>query len=711
MAILRYEISAEFNRGRMRRVLRGVEQEAVAAGKRFDRAFARGASSQGGPYRTSGRAGARTGVDNEFRKHLKGWQDIGKVAYTLERRRHMEAMRNIERERQARVRAARAVARGVGTGVSRAGGAVRNVVGMGAGVLGLGAGMMVGGAVRRRIEEGTLASGISARAAVVPGERRSRDQLLKLTEDRARALETRTGRSAGTFLEGMDKFLEKTGMFDEMLGLSGFIADFSDSMGLADENFKQLGQTAGIVAAGLKSTNPEMTQKELIEKTKEAITAMGAQSAAGQIGIPELAVEMPKILAAAGRQEGDPAKNLAFMTAMANVATAVAAKDPAESATAVVNLTTDLIKKQGMIKSKFGVDVMNEQGGLREIEQILPALMAATGGDLTKVTTLANIRGMKALEAPAAAVRGAGLDLKTKEGRAQAEQIVKQMFAPFMAATMDQGEIQKGAGFTRQTDARRIAMQFQDMERAIADDFVPILIQDLLPALKELAPHAKDVSKAFAKFIRWFAQDPLAGLGVILAAAAAKEIAAAGLGAIVGKALDRAIGGGSGGKGLGGKAGAALGGLGLGAAVGLTIYATGVTMFNQSEADIKTAGRKVLQAEQSEDVGVVAGILSELKERRRALGEEEQRGKGVIGGVVNFVTGRDETLKTETATQDAMIARVEKRLVELSTKGDDSAKKNSEAANKMSQAGDKMSKAADVMASGAGRRTDPASKR
>jgi hypothetical protein len=53
----------------------------------------------------------------------------------------------------------------------------------------------------------------------------------------------------------------------------------------------------------------------------------------------------------------------------------------------------------------------------------------------------------------------------------------------------------------------------------------------LVPVMTELVPHAAQAASGLAKFAGWFAENPLAGIGTIVAAGVAKDVASAGISA------------------------------------------------------------------------------------------------------------------------------------------------------------------------------------
>ena len=140
------------------------------------------------------------------------------------------------------------------------------------------------------------------------------------------------------------------------------------------------------------------------------------------------------------------------------------------------------------------------------------------------------MRGFKTVESFAKTAREA----KTPE---EAEKIFRGQLDKFLKAKVSPEELKKGAKAVQESDSRKLAKSFQDMDRAIANDFVPVLINDLLPALKEMAPHIKDGSKALAGFVSWFAKNPMSGIGAIIGASVAKDIAAAGIGGAISRGL------------------------------------------------------------------------------------------------------------------------------------------------------------------------------
>jgi hypothetical protein len=675
---------------------------------------------------------ALANAKKESKQLGRGFAEIGKVARMGEARRHREALRHIKQEQAAKVAAERAAAtaavaaqraaaqrvasarraaerfsKGV---VGSVGSTARNVVGVGSGILAIGGGLAVGSAVKNRMDVSSSAVGIANRAAAVQGETRSRGEIHREVMSQTEAIEKDSGRGQAGILDALSKFLEKTGDLGAGQALLPQIASLADAMGMAESETTELAQAAGIAYAGLRATG--VSAEDASKQTEDLMRAFAGQSAVGQISMGDLASVAPTLLAAGSRISGDQAKNIAQMTALANISVATASASPAEAATAVQRLTGDLLKGSGKLK-KMGVDVFDsETGGIRDLSQLLPEIIAKTGGKPEALLKAGfGERGIRAIEPLANLYKEKG------GGQAGIDAIGKEI-AKYTGSVLDEKQVTEGAKFTRGGDSRQIAMAFQDLERTIAKDFIPVLMKDLIPAFVQLAPHIKTASEAVADFVSYFAKNPLKGIGMLIGAAIAKDIALAGVGKLAVGALATVAGKASGGAGrlgvktgLGASSGGSWSGAGkaagIGGAVGFTIASAiltaGIVSFEGGEAAMKESGSS-LQDIRKMNAPEDAAAARELVNKQRDIVDKTKD-----GGIISSLLGRGfaefigTESKTELKTQEAFLAEMEAKLQKLEALD--------AVAQKMSEAGDKMMDGANKIASapsgGGANRTDP----
>lgn len=514
---------------------------------------------------------------------INGLANFGKVARQIDYKLHQERMRNIKREERAKITSEKAAARAAAQEhkrnlrriakeaearkrairatssrvVGSAGRGIRNAAATGAGLVGVSGGLALAQGVRDRLGAAQTATGIANRAAGIPGETRSSDELRDVLLEQAEHLELETGRSAADTLAGFDKFLEKTGNFDVGLQLLPQLTQLGDAMGMTADGMIDLQTASGIVQAGFEAMNVD--PDKAAGMTTDVMRTAGVQSLVGQIGLDDLAKITPKLIAAASRMEGDLADNFSAIVGATNVSVATVSPDAAEASTAAVRFTDDVIGHQDKLKKDFGVDVFAESGNLKDIGTLMEEIAMATKGDLTKMTSIFGNRGIKIFEPFGTAFRNAKNAGMTDE---DALESARKAQAKFNVEPMTEKQEKELAQAFRDSDLNKLKRAFADLSQTAGQELVPVLINDLLPAFKEALPQIKNLTKHFADFVSWFSSNPMKGLGAIVLASVARDIAAAGIGkgltSLLGGMLPGVAGGVAGGAGAsGGAAGTA----------------------------------------------------------------------------------------------------------------------------------------------------------
>ena len=184
------------------------------------------------------------------------------------------------------------------------------------------------------------------------------------------------------------------------------------------------------------------------------------------------------------------------------------------------------------------------------------------------MSQLFGVRGGKAA--------GAFRQLYTKAGGGEAGvEAVRAQIKSFTSQAMSPQELRESAAFRQGQEDRQFESVMEQFRNALGQELLPALVK-VTPRLAELVEPATQLAEAFAAAAGWLLDHPAQGVGAIIAAALAKDIAMAGLGAVVTRALTAAMtglavpGAVSGAAGAAGAAGAGAGGAGTAGAAGMS---------------------------------------------------------------------------------------------------------------------------------------------
>lgn len=425
-----------------------------------------------------------------------------------------------------------------------------------AAVAGLGVGALSANAVSTQMDEAKQAS-ILANAAQAPEEK---NKILK----EAQSVKGFTGSEA---LSGMGEFVAKTGDLQaarDMLQEMGRIA-LATGTDLGD-----LGATAG---QGFNVLADQI--EDPVERIKQLKSLLGTLVVQGQMGaveISDLARDFGKLGAATRAFEGTAPDMLRTMGAFAQIAVAKGgAVNSKDASTASLRLSADMVtnrkKFAKVLGSEDALRSETDSSKLRNPLEIMLDVLDKTGGDVMKTGGLFGQESVKVFKGLAATYTAA--ESKEKgSGRAA----VEKDFNRLAGARMDEASLEKM--FTSRTsDADvRVTEAMKEFNKAMGEDLLPMVTNQLIPALVDLAPVLITTLNAFSELASLISADPinaaLVAIAGLMVAEAGKAFLTArlagGAAAAAGGAGSAAVAAGGGGiiAALGGKAAAGLGGAG-----------------------------------------------------------------------------------------------------------------------------------------------------
>lgn len=579
---LQYEISASAEP--LKRVLRGVEQEAKAANRRMGREQ----SAMFGPSRRDAVAARRyeeqlakssakaqesldrqrsrailANVRAEERERLRADRSVARAAEQLDRQRSRGLMQQFREQERAQSRtsaahdrirlgAARTVVGGIGSGI----GTVAKVGGAAAGLFG-------GFAVASALEQKFALSRQAALLANQAGDPSLKGQLAK----EALNVQGFTGQET---LGAMSGFVGKTGDVDAARKIIGDLGKLSLVTGA---DFTQMGEAAGNAFNVLRTTIDDPKQR--LEELRGVMQTLAAQGAMGTIEIKDMASVLSKMGASTHMFQGGSGGLLREVGALGQLAAQTGgAADAAEAATALARLPTDIVEHRKRFEA-LGVHVLakGSKTKLADPTEILLQTLEKTGGDLTKTGGLFNKESLHVLQG----VLPFYTEAEDKNAKLPAAQRQKAGVAGrtallaevnrYRGADYGAGELDKQYNSMLSEETTQVTENMKKLNDAIGTKLAPV-VTELVPKITEAIPTIGKLAEGTAKVAEYLLDNPIKGVGAVIAASVAKDVASAGLGALLRGVLTGA-GGGAGAAGSGiGAAGAAAagGGLALGAA-------------------------------------------------------------------------------------------------------------------------------------------------
>lgn len=375
---------------------------------------------------------------------------------------------------------------------------------------------------------------------------------------------------------------------------SAFGAELDDVVAAAG----QVGAALGEVGEGKEFATSAEKAKVLVDVMKVA-TAQGQE---GAIEIANLATGFAKLKAAGMRFEGNTAENITKMSALAQIAYQTGGAGSVREAVNAVSGFTNTLSTSARRKAfaKYGVEIdsATTPGAFKDPYEIIKEALKATKGETDPMKELfMNVVGEKGIAGLAGAYRGAG-------GGDKGLKAVDDYLAKF-SGTVSDDVISENAARRMQSKSG----QAQLTQNQIDEEYAK-LSADLLPALRDLAPVALDLVRAFTKTVSWAADNP----GLAITAAIVGSIGKAAIGSAIGSAIGKAFEGAAVGNVMSGALTKALGGLGgVGAIAGVTIAAATVYLAAKDFVDKSdAAGADIKNVVEKGGVDLVSKAQAQL---------------------------------------------------------------------------------------------------
>lgn len=413
--------------------------------------------------------------------------------------------------------------------------------------------------------------------AGVAGQKQDPAAILKDMQAAADA----TAKSTNDVGDAMVQFVNKSGDLQgarEMMSSIGMLANSTGA------DFKKLAADAGVLDLKFGDAFGNDTRAKMLA-INDVLRGLSAQGKLGAIDMQDMAAQLPKLVAVAGRFKGDRADLMKRVGFLAQEAGAEGGAGNAAQAVTAVRAIAAAFGKSARVKAfeAEGVQLFADKDHktLNDPIRIIQASILKTGGDQVRLAKMFGsqqaITGFEGLRQTFVNAGGgqAGLDAMNKK------------FKDLGGATLSQAQVEKDNAERLKESTARAQLFNNALERSAG-----ALAERVLPVLEKAAPSLLQFAESMAKAVAWAADNP----GKLVVGAIIASIAKAAIGQVLAGALQKMVQGtggpGGGPGGLGGKAGAALLGVTGGVAIGSAILSSASEELGRS-----TEGMQSVQAD------------------------------------------------------------------------------------------------------------------
>jgi hypothetical protein len=438
--------------------------------------------------------------------------------------------------------------------------------------------------------------------AGIPGQKQDPAAILKDMQTAADA----TAHSTKDVGDAMMEFVNKSGDLQgarEMIGGIGMLANSTGA------DFKKLAADAGVLSLKLDDSFGADKRGKMLA-INDIMRSLSAQGKLGAIDMADLAAQLPKLLAVAGRFGGDRANLMKTVGFLAQESAKAGGSGSAAQAVTAVSAIAATFGKKARLQAfeKEGINVWDDpktKTTLKDPMQIIKAALFKTGGNQAQLAQLFGsqqaLKGVEGLRQTFVSAGGGqkGLDAINKE------------FKELGGAVLSQAQVEKDNAERLKESTARAQLFNNALERSAG-----ALAERVLPVLEKAAPSLLQFAESMAKAVAWAADNP----GKVIVGAIVASIAKAAIGQVIAGALQKMVQGtggpGGGPAGLGSKAGAAMLGIGGGVAIGSAILSSASEELTRTTDNMKSVEADTEALKQARG-SVAAGTMT--KEDQLAL--------------------------------------------------------------------------------------------
>lgn len=468
-------------------------------------------------------------IANEERKErersAREFEKIEQYKMRVRQRSAEMAGRYAEQEARAEITARERAARAMGAHAGRVGSSLGSMAGMAGTALSIGGGFALADIAGKQLSSEKSAA-LLLNSATVGGQGPAGYDTRRVLAE-AGQVSKETGVDKGELIDAVRTYVARAGAdkFGSAMGNMGFFAQLSKATGT---DLQSITGAAGI----LQAQNKGLSQKDM----QQMLLDLMEQGKQGAVEISDLASLSGSLGSTRGLYQGSVTDNQRKLLALAQV-TRTEGSSAEEAAIAVKDLGTEAVSKagkrdapawlRGAVDSKTGLI----KGGP---EKLIEAALMGTGGNLGQLSEVFGARGVKAFQRLAPIFNAAG-------GGAKGLAAVHAEMDPLLNAKGSQSQLAGQFATVMQTPAERLHAAWEKLVVTTGDRLEPML-EKLADKIPDLADKFSSLVEAGGKLAEFFLDNPFAGIGAVIAASTAKEIASAALGSTIEKALASSLG-------------------------------------------------------------------------------------------------------------------------------------------------------------------------
>jgi hypothetical protein len=363
---------------------------------------------------------------------------------------------------------------------------------LGMGVVGAGIGAvsaLAGAGVKEELAAGLSERQLANRVAA-GGDKRSRSEINNEIAGTTKELSRTYGVSrqeAGGLLAG---YQEKGGKLMSAEEAKTYLG-MAMSSGM---DYKEMGNMAGLV--GQQMGKEGLTGQELQDATVKMTQAIIKSGDVGNIDPAEMVTHMGKVIQAVRAQGGGTEQIGDLMAGMQR-----SGLDAAEATSSMVAFQSQAFTKAKELKDKYGVNVKDKSGNLRNIEDIKVEILKKTKGDQTKLQGLFGETGGKYITAEASDYRKFYSQAKDKKmsDKDAADYAANKLREVFQSEkiSVDDTALKANIDNILNDPATQLSASFNAMKQELASGLLPLL-PDITNSFKELVPIMTDFAKVIS---------------------------------------------------------------------------------------------------------------------------------------------------------------------------------------------------------------------
>ena len=503
------------------------------------------------------------------------------MAGQIARREADAEIREIKRVAEARGRFRKAIG---SAGVNSVKGMAGTAIGMAGGALALGGGFAIADAVSG-YRSADRAAVMTSNAGYIPGQTPRVDP--KIIMAQASAIAIKTGLDKTDVIGGLGTYADRSSDLAGGMRNLDFFSKLSKGSGA---NFGEVMDAAGM----MKAQNANLSDTEM----QNMMRGIVGQGKLGAVSFKELAHSAAVTTSTSGMYAGNQAENQRKLLGLQQIAVKTAGSSD-DAATVVSRFGSDIMAHTPLLK-KHGVTATDSQGQLLDAGTILGQMFDKSGGNLNTMHEMGGLgkESVKLAEALAPVYRLAEATKKGSGGAAVTAEVSK-----YEKAGYSQEDIDKDFSEVMKTSTERMDLATTQIKEILETKLAPYL-ERFAAALPGLMPKIEHLIDAFDTLAKMFLDNPIKGVGAVIAAKLTADVGKAALGELLKNIIAQAAGGKTGsalveaalgtgtaagaGSSAGGGVVAALGGAaGVAGAAGLTAVLGGALYGTYMQNDTK----------------------------------------------------------------------------------------------------------------------------